>query len=83
MHFDNILSNKSKEMLPLSTTVVSSFGVHTNTFLVTAIEPFLSLSVSLSVVHTDFCTTKKITSAIITTLHKASLGKNTFWRKIC
>lgn len=59
MHFDNILSNKSDDILPLSTAVVSSFGVHTDTFLVTAIVPFLSLSVSLSVVHTDFCTTKK------------------------
>lgn len=47
-------------MEPLSTAVVSGFGVHTDTFLVAAIEPFLSLSVSLSVVHTDLCITKKI-----------------------
>lgn len=41
------------DITSLSTAVVSGFGVHTDTFLVAAIEPFLSLSVSLSVVHTD------------------------------
>lgn len=41
------------DITSLTTAVVSSLGIHTDALLVTAVKPFLSLSVSLSIVNAD------------------------------